>query len=79
MSQLGTLLAAQGNRTEAEPLLTGGYEGMKIRETKIPAHRKKDLEAAGSRIVSFYEGWAKPEKALAWQQKLAAAGDPEKP
>ena len=37
MSQLGEALSGQGRYAEAEPLVVGGYEGMKAREAKIPA------------------------------------------
>jgi serine/threonine protein kinase/tetratricopeptide (TPR) repeat protein len=70
MSQLGAALAAQKQYDEAEPLLIGGYEGLKSREAKIPPQRKKDLTAAASRIVPFYEVWGKPEKATVWRGKL---------
>ena len=75
MSQLGSSLVALGRNAQAEPLLIAGYEGMKRRETEIPAYRKKDLAAAATRIVAFYEAWGKPEKADAWRQKLASPVD----
>jgi serine/threonine protein kinase/tetratricopeptide (TPR) repeat protein len=74
MSQLGAALAAQEKYAEAEPLLIGGYEGLKAREATIPAHRRKDLTAAASRIVPFYEAWGNPAKAALWRQKLASRG-----
>ncbi len=36
MSLLGGALLGQGRYAEAEPLVIGGYEGMKAREAKIP-------------------------------------------
>jgi tetratricopeptide (TPR) repeat protein len=79
MSQLGAALAGQGKFAEAEPLLIEGYEGMKQREAKISAHRKKDLAAAASRIVPFYETWNQPEKAALWRRKLASSGSATQP
>ena len=37
MSLLGAALAGQKKYAEAEPLLIGGYEGLKAREARIPA------------------------------------------
>src|SRR6185369_6119512 len=76
MSQLGAALAAQARYSEAEPLLIAGYEGLKAREGKMPAHRKKDLAAAASRIILLYDAWDQPEKANRWRQELAPSGDP---
>ncbi|MFI5455362.1 MAG: tetratricopeptide repeat protein [Isosphaerales bacterium] len=70
MSQLGAALAGQKKYDEAEPLLVGGYEGMKAREAKIPAPSTKALAAAAARIVPFYEAWGKADKAAAWRKKL---------
>jgi tetratricopeptide (TPR) repeat protein len=72
MSQLGAALAGAKNYAEAEPLLIGGYEGLLAREAKLP-RRKKELTAAASRIVPFYEAWGMPEKATQWRQRLAPA------
>ena len=62
MSQLGASLAAQKKYAEAEPLLVDGYEGMVFHKSEIPAYRKKDLTAAASRIVPFYEALGKGTK-----------------
>ena len=64
---------------DAEPLLAEGYEGMVLRKSQISAHRKKDLTAAGSRIVPFYESWGKSEKAASWRQKLAQSTTTHRP
>jgi serine/threonine protein kinase len=45
-SQLGGSLLGQKKYAEAEPLLRAGYEGMKQRETKIPANAKESLSEA---------------------------------
>ena len=79
MSQLGAALAAQKIYAEAEPLLVEGYEGMVLHKSEIPAHRKKDLTAAASRIVPFYEAWGKSEKAASWRQKLAQSTTTHRP
>jgi eukaryotic-like serine/threonine-protein kinase len=78
MSQLGAALSWQKRYAEAEPLLVLGFDGMKQREAKIPAPRKKNLAAAAARIVPFYEAWDKPEKAAEWRAKLAPKPPAEK-
>lgn len=71
-SLLGQSLADAQKYAEAEPLLIDGYEGLIQRRDKIPAISRRDLEAAGERIVRLYEEWHKPGKALEWRSKLAA-------
>ncbi len=78
MSQLGAALAGQKRFDEAEPLLTGGYEGLLARESKISVRFKKDLTAAAARLVPFYEAWGKPDVAAGWRQKLAPLENPAK-
>lgn len=58
---------------EAEPLLTGGYEGMKQREAVIPPGARSRLTEALQRLVDLYTLWAKPDDAAKWQQVLDAA------
>ena len=74
MSRLGAALVGQKKLAEAAPLLIQGYEGMKAREAKIPAHSKKNLATAAGRIVLLYEAWGKTAEAAEWRAK---AGLPE--
>jgi tetratricopeptide (TPR) repeat protein len=76
MSLLGVTLAGQARYAEAEPLVVPGYEGMKARETKIPASGKPRLLEAAVRVVRLYEAWGKPEKAAAWKDRLGLADLP---
>ena len=46
MSQLGAALAGLKQYPEAEPLLIGGYEGLRARERGIPASSRKILAVA---------------------------------
>jgi hypothetical protein len=71
MSQLGAALVGQNRYTEAEPFLISGFEGLRTRETQIPAPYKKNLAAAAARVVPFYEAWRKVDKAAEWRVKLA--------
>jgi serine/threonine protein kinase/Tfp pilus assembly protein PilF len=70
MSQLGAALAESGNGEAAEPLLIKAYEGMMARAPQAVGARKKDLAAAGARIVRFYETTGNAGKAAEWKAKL---------
>ncbi len=69
-SALGACLLGQKKFAEAEPLVVGGYEGMKAREGKIPPVGKPRLGEAAARLVKLYEAWGKPEKAALWRERL---------
>ena len=58
---------------EAEPLLTGGYQGMQQREAAIPPNARVRLTEALQRLVDLYTAWGKPDEAAKWQQKLEEA------
>ena len=75
-SLLGASLQGQKKFDEAKPFLTEGYEGMKLREAKIPAPLKHQLTEAGERVVRLYDDWAKPKEAAEWRAKLAARSPP---
>jgi hypothetical protein len=76
MSLLGAALSGEGRYAEAEPLVVGGYEGMKSREaTFLPRYRNL-LQAAEKRLVRFYEDWGKPEQAKVWARKIGLADLP---
>jgi len=70
-SLLGESLLGQKKFGDAEQLLIKGYEGIKLREAKIPAPFKRYLTEAGKRIVRLYDDWGKPENAAEWRAKLA--------
>ncbi len=70
-SLLGDSLLRQGKHTDAEPLIIQGYEGLKARETRIPASSKPRLNEAGERVVQLYEAWGKTNKADEWRKRLA--------
>jgi hypothetical protein len=76
-SWAGSLLG-QKKYAEAEPLLRAGYEGMKQRETKIPANAKESLSEALERLVQLYDAWGRPEQANEWRQKLEQANASKK-
>jgi len=79
MGQLGAALAGQKKYAGAEPPLLQGYEGLKAREDKIPAPRRRDLADAAARIGPFYEAWGKKNEADKWRTKLKPAVDITKP
>jgi hypothetical protein len=69
-SLLGGALAGQKSFHEAEALLVSGYEGMKQRESKIPAAFKVRLKEALERLVQLYTDWGQPKKGADWQKTL---------
>ena len=69
-SLLGVSLMGRKNYAEAEPLILSGYEGMKARESRIPAPSKIRLTEAGRRVVRLYEAWGKPDRAAAWRARV---------
>jgi tetratricopeptide (TPR) repeat protein len=79
MSQLGAALAGQKKYAEAEPLIIQGFEGMKARETKIPAANRYHLREAAERVVRLYEVWGKPDEASIWKAKLGLSDLPADP
>jgi tetratricopeptide (TPR) repeat protein len=70
-SLLGGSLLGQRKFAEAEPLLLSGYEGMKQRETSIPVIGKPRVKETLQRLVQLYEATGQPEKAAAWNERLA--------
>jgi hypothetical protein len=57
--------------TEAEPLLTDGFQGMLARQEKIPADNLARLTEAAQRLVDLYTTWEKPAEAEKWRAELA--------
>jgi eukaryotic-like serine/threonine-protein kinase len=53
ISQLGAALLGQKKYADAEPLLIGGYQGLKARESQLGVAAKKHLADAAARIVPF--------------------------
>jgi tetratricopeptide (TPR) repeat protein len=70
ISMIGGALLGQKRYAEAEPFLVQGYEGMKQRETLIPAGFMHWLTKGGNRLVRFYEATNQPEKAREWREKI---------
>ncbi len=65
--------AARKKFTEAAALLAEGFEGMKARESKIPAAAKVRVVEALERLVDLYTAWENPDAAAEWQTQLDAA------
>ena len=76
MSLLGQALLGQGRQAEAEPMIVGGYEGMKGRESQIAMLDRPRLREAAERAIQLYEGWGRPGQADAWK---ARSGMPDLP
>ncbi len=71
-------MVGQKKFADAEPLILAGYEGMKARESKIPAPDTPRLTEAAERVVQLYEAWGKKDKAAEWRAKLARPADEPK-
>src|SRR6185436_2668228 len=69
-SMLGAALAGQKKFAEAEPLLVGGYEGIKDREADIGPFYQQRMTEALRRLVDLYTAWDKPEQAEKWRGLL---------
>jgi len=65
MGKLGACLAVQRKFDEAEPLLVGGYEGVRELESQTPP-----IIEASERLVQLYELWDKTDKANEWRKQL---------
>jgi hypothetical protein len=70
-SVLGEALWGQQRVVEAEPLLLGGYAGMKQQEAVLGAEERPRLAEAGRRIVRFYEVTGQLDKAHIWRERLS--------
>jgi tetratricopeptide (TPR) repeat protein len=71
-SHLGQALLDQNKFADAEPMLVTGYEGMKARQTSIPAGEKPRMLKALERVVKLYELWGKADEAMKWRNDLEA-------
>jgi hypothetical protein len=68
-SLLGEAILGQKKYAEAEPLLLQGYQGMRERESKIPANGKIRLTEALERLVRLYEATGKKDQADKWRKE----------
>jgi len=69
-AQLGAILLAQKKYADAEPLLVGGYDGLKQREERIPACNKRCLKETVQHAIELYEATSRPDKAADWKKRL---------
>jgi tetratricopeptide (TPR) repeat protein len=65
---LGEILMAQKNYADAEPLLIEGYDGLKQRKERIPAHNRRCLTETGQYVIRLYQSTSRPEEAD-WEKK----------
>lgn len=68
---LGASVAGEHRYEQAEPLLIGGYDGMKQNAASVSDLYRQKLQKAGEFIVKFYGAWNKPDKADEWRQIIA--------
>jgi tetratricopeptide (TPR) repeat protein/tRNA A-37 threonylcarbamoyl transferase component Bud32 len=76
LSMLGEAVLGRGRYAEAEPLVQGGYAGLKARATTIAPTGEPLVAEAAERVVRLYEAWGKPEQARAWKARLGLADLP---
>jgi non-specific serine/threonine protein kinase/serine/threonine-protein kinase len=77
-SRLGGVLLSGGRFSDAEPLLLHGYEGLEVRDSRIPAAFKSSLYEASARVIELYDRKGDQSSADAWRKKLAAVTLPGK-
>src|SRR5262249_20765210 len=65
-SQLGESLLGQGRYAESEPLLRAGYEGIKARETDLPALDRARFAEAADRLARLGAAAGRPGEAAQW-------------
>jgi tetratricopeptide (TPR) repeat protein len=72
-SLLGASLAGQNKYSEAEPLLTEGYQGMAARNEQIDAPSRYHLDNAYEWLIQLYSAWGKPDKSAEWRKRKLEA------
>src|SRR5262249_4496443 len=65
-SQLGESLLGQGRYAESEPLLRAGYEGLKARETDLPALDRARFAEAAAGVAGLGAGPGRAAGAARW-------------
>jgi serine/threonine protein kinase/tetratricopeptide (TPR) repeat protein len=70
MSLLGGALLGRRRSAEAEPLMVAGYEGMKLREARIPVPDQVRLREAAERMVRLYEERGKKNESARWRKEM---------
>ena len=68
MSLLGAALLGRRCYPEAEPLIVGGYEGVKACEAKVPSSSKPFVAVAAARVLRLYEAWGRHDEAARWRR-----------
>jgi hypothetical protein len=68
---LGGSFLGQKRYDQAENLLLTGFEGLKLREDRVPPVPKRCMEESMTQIVKLFEETERPDKAAEWRQKLA--------
>jgi serine/threonine protein kinase len=70
-SVLGASLTGEKQYREAEPLLLSAYAGLVQRKTAIPEPNRPSIQDSAEWTFQLYRAWGQPEKANAWQARLA--------
>jgi serine/threonine protein kinase len=70
-SLLGQSLLGQGNYEAAEPLLRGGYDGLKARQGTALEAVNAHLPETADALIRLYHAWGKPDDAAEWRKERA--------
>jgi tetratricopeptide (TPR) repeat protein len=68
---LGHSLFAQRKLTEAAPLLSKGYAGLKQREAELPPTARARLAGTADRLAELYAALGQPDEARTWRAERA--------
>jgi serine/threonine protein kinase/tetratricopeptide (TPR) repeat protein len=70
---LGIALLRQNKSAQAEPLLLQGYDGLKLRESKIPPAERECVAEAARELAGLYEATGRADGARTWRGRLPSA------
>jgi serine/threonine protein kinase len=76
-SRLGEALIGQGKLADAEPLVIGGYQGMKQHQQKIPTEARRCIVEAVDRLILLYTKLGQSEEIKKWQAEKELIKLPE--
>ncbi len=71
-SLLGAALLGEGKPDDAAPLLVRAYEGLKQRESTLPATSSRRLPEALDRLIELHTALKQPDEVKRWQALRAA-------
>ena len=67
-ARLGSILLAQKRYADAEPLLLAGYDGLKLRQERIPANSKGRLKETAEQLAQLFHAIGRPSQGAEWEK-----------